>query len=1069
MPTADLAQDDTLIADSARDVQAEPEPRPGLDAMNLGICSSTRGAISEDPLSDALAGYTHERIGGLVMQRLFGGEPVTTTIGRYSVLDRLGQGGMGTVFAAYDNELDRKVAIKVIRSVYRSDAHASLRLKREAQAMARLSHPNVVTVHEVGEADGKVFVAMEFIRGQSIDGWVRTDPPWREIVGAFIQAGRGIIAAHEAGLVHRDLKPHNIMRTEDGVVKVLDFGLARAGDPEDSSDDRYEPTTLTSSSSVSGENRSALRVDLTRTGAVLGTPAYMAPEQHRGEVADAHTDQYGFCVALYQALYRQLPFDATTLPELVERIIAGRLRPPPADTPVPAWVHRVVVRGLSCDRQQRWPSMQALLHALGRNPARTRRRRLTLLSLGLAAGVGGFLLSETRHPVADACPEAGDERRMLWSEDRRERIATAFAATGSELATSTLERAGAAIGEYVDVMGQSRAEACQALRRGQQSQRVFDLRTACLDERRAGFDELLTRFEHPDAAVVERAAWAVARLPKLHRCADVDALTAAVAPPEDADVAGQVKQQREALASVSAQVSAGSYDEAIERSRAIRRTAEQIGYEPLVAEAELGLGVALMESSQDQPAYEALSRGMVAGLRSRHYEAATEALARRMWIVADPMGQPNDALASEQIAAAMLDALGRPPRLHWLLLNNRAVAFFRGGLALEAKRTYEQALEVLTSSPADTYPVELVSTRINLAMLESTSLGRPDVAVQQLRSARIEASALVGPQHPRVVEITSMLAENLADAGRPHEALVEFEAARALIPRIDPYGQIVLLNELATLHRDQRRHDLALEVASEALHRAEREFGDDFVHAFSRLQRGHALVGLGRVEEGIEELRQAVEHTRARAGDSSRSVVTARLWAGQGLRRAGRLEQAQQQLEQAHGSLVELETGAAASIARKSFTLVELYIELGFMPRAEALMEQIARAQDAVGLPPDSDYRRKLSQHRGALALAQDQRAEAADAYAAACAGLARTSEPHAPPLAECRLAHARALGSRPEALMVAQQARDAFAALGEGFAPELAQAERVLAPLRAQAGATWSSPSRDRVDTRDR
>ncbi|MEX1361569.1 MAG: serine/threonine-protein kinase, partial [Nannocystaceae bacterium] len=220
------------------------------------------------PTASAVEQQVLQRIEAKVMHRLFTSNEAGH-IGRFALLDEIGCGGMGTVYAAYDEQLDRKVAIKILRDDELPDDTDRLRFRREAQALARLSHPNVVTVHEVGESNGELFLAMEFIRGQSIADWLLTKPSWRAVLHAFIQAGRGLVAAHEAGLVHRDLKPHNLMRSHTGVVKVLDFGLAR----------------------VASDDSAASFEVLTRPGVVVGTPAYMSPEQIQGRAVDASSDQ----------------------------------------------------------------------------------------------------------------------------------------------------------------------------------------------------------------------------------------------------------------------------------------------------------------------------------------------------------------------------------------------------------------------------------------------------------------------------------------------------------------------------------------------------------------------------------------------------------------------------------------------------------------------------------------------------------------------------------------------------------------------------------------------------------
>ncbi|MFP2913550.1 serine/threonine-protein kinase, partial [Pyxidicoccus sp. 3LFB2] len=266
-------------------------------------------------------------------------------LGRYVVLDKLGAGGMGVVLSAYDPKLDRKVALKLVRSLKgHGAAELQQRLLREAQAVARLSHPHVIAVFDVGTVDERLFMAMEFVEGPTLRKWLTaTKRDWREVLAAFQQAGQGLAAAHAAGLVHRDFKPDNVLVDTRGRVRVTDFGLARF---------EHVPASVLPSGALSPE---AVPQDgLTRTGSLLGTPGYMAPEQWDGQEVDARGDQFSFCVALHEALYGVRPFARGTPPDFTQ------LQPIPAQTPVPAWVRRVVLRGLSVAPEARFTSMDAL-------------------------------------------------------------------------------------------------------------------------------------------------------------------------------------------------------------------------------------------------------------------------------------------------------------------------------------------------------------------------------------------------------------------------------------------------------------------------------------------------------------------------------------------------------------------------------------------------------------------------------------------------------------------------------------------------------------------------------------
>jgi serine/threonine protein kinase len=331
-------------------------------------------------------------------------------IGRYEVRRELGAGGMGVVYAAFDPDLQRDVAVKLLRPArIRGKAEtASASLKREAQVTARLAHPNVVTIYEVGESSSSVYIAMELVNGPSLRDWMMEQPrPWREVLAMFMQAGRGLAAAHDAGLIHRDFKPSNVLVGDDNRARVVDFGLARTGSvrgralkmdtrdllstaPVEGEKVRPQDTVrsgvpgaeetiesgpiadILTTNSLASLDESLLSVTangdpvtlpdgVTATGLFVGTPAYMAPELFSGGGADARTDQFAFCVSLYEGIYGERPFSGDTAKDLAERVMAGQLNPPPPRDRVPRWLRNIVERGLSVDPDERHPSIKSLL------------------------------------------------------------------------------------------------------------------------------------------------------------------------------------------------------------------------------------------------------------------------------------------------------------------------------------------------------------------------------------------------------------------------------------------------------------------------------------------------------------------------------------------------------------------------------------------------------------------------------------------------------------------------------------------------------------------------------------
>ncbi len=317
---------------------------------------------------------------------LAGEWPLGSRVGRYVVGARIGRGGMGTVYRAEDPELGRSVALKRLHAS--ADTETRARLIREARAAAQLAHPNVVTIYEVGDDAGTPFIAMELVDGVTLTAWcARELRSWREIVTMLVQAGRGLAAAHEHGIVHRDFKPDNVLVDRSGRARVADFGLARASDGV-----RGEPA----------DDRGLGR--LTSTGALSGTPAYMAPELVDGGAPNAASDQYAFAIALYEALHGHHPFKGATAPALWAEMAAGRIRD--GARSIPAWLDQYVRRGLAVDRIVRWPSMTSFVDALERPSRRTWPWIALAGGVAVASMVVAVvaLISTRAHEVAPAPP-----------------------------------------------------------------------------------------------------------------------------------------------------------------------------------------------------------------------------------------------------------------------------------------------------------------------------------------------------------------------------------------------------------------------------------------------------------------------------------------------------------------------------------------------------------------------------------------------------------------------------------------------------------------------------------------
>ncbi|MEM6997054.1 MAG: serine/threonine-protein kinase, partial [Myxococcota bacterium] len=519
-------------------------------------------------------------------------------VGRYVIVERIGSGGMGTVYHAYDPRLNRRVALKLLREGgLDAEASGEQRLIREAQALAQLSSANVVQVYEVGTAEvegrGEVlFLAMEFADGDTLRSWWRQrEPSWREVVEVLVAAGRGLLDAHRVGLVHRDFKPANVLVSEDGRVRVVDFGLARVADAGRGGS-RDEPLRRASRDSdpdaVSGALHS-LSEQLTEHGTVVGTPAYMAPEQHEGDAGDERSDQYAFCVTLFEALYGVRPFRATARKELVACKRELKIRATPGDRRVPGGLRKIVLRGMSPAPDKRWPSVESLLHALESFLAR--RRRVAIVG-GLSVLAAAASASAWSTAIGDPCAETVAPIEAVWSDETRDAVALAFAATEAGGADATWARVAESLDDYAERWRSGRRDACQAHRGGAQSETLLDRRMACLDEALRSLDGVLGALGAADADVVVHADAAAASLPRIERCGDADAMLAEVAPPQDAEVAKAVAAVRDAVAASRALVDAGKLVEGLQRATAAGLLAEETEYRPVIAEAKLVLGKA---------------------------------------------------------------------------------------------------------------------------------------------------------------------------------------------------------------------------------------------------------------------------------------------------------------------------------------------------------------------------------------------------------------------------------------------------------------------------------------------
>ncbi len=711
-------------------------------------------------------------------------------IGRYIVLGLLGKGGMGVVYSAYDPELDRKVALKLLRVVHRKrgediDAKRT-RLLREAKAIARLSHPSVVVVYDVGTYQDQVFIAMELVEGMTAIRWRDTrKPSWREVLKVFIAAGEGIAAAHAADLIHRDFKPDNVMVTPEGKVRVMDFGLARTMD-------RITEETALSSPEPDGDEPTMPGTRppeprLTNDGNVVGTPAYMPPEQYLG-VTDERSDQFSFCVSLYECAYGQHPFEARTSFGLSGNVQAGRVHEAPAHSKVPLWLRKILLRGMKPRPEERYPSMGALLDALGRDPSVARRRWLLAGGVLLAAGGLAFGVQRAADSKRAFCAAGPDRIAAAWEltgrridTPRRAAVRQAFAATGKPYAPDTIRSVFEILDDYARKWIGVYKDACEATHvRGDQSEDVLDLRMGCLNDRLGGMRALTDVFSGATGEIVEHAVDAAHALTPLDGCSDIKQLKSMIAPPDPA-VKARVEGLRRELGQIKAVHDAGQYVAALKHLRPVLQEARSLGYRPLEAEALLQMGKASSELGENADAEAILEQALHASVASRHDDLLAEISALLVW-AAGFQGRFSDADRWRRFAEAAIERtnIEQSVTYSWLL-NNVGVIYDLQGRLPDSLEYQRRALAIKEKNLGPDDP-DVAVTLGNLAVVLNR-LKRSDQALATSdRATRILKHAL-GDSHPRVAAALSNRGEFLLSLGRPSEALVSYQSAQRIWER----------------------------------------------------------------------------------------------------------------------------------------------------------------------------------------------------------------------------------------------------------------------------------------------
>ena len=728
--------------------------------------------------------------------------PAPTTAaryGRFELTHKLGEGAMGQVWAARDPGLGREVAIKVMALPVELSTEGADRMRREAQAMARLSHPNVVRIYELGTEGDQVFCAMELVDGETWRQWLTTPRSWREILAVGVAVARGIEATHAAGLLHRDIKPDNVLIARDGRTLLTDFGLAKLAS------DQVQPSP---GPRPPGDTRLA---DLTASGALLGTPSYMAPEQLHGLELDARSDQFSFCVSLFEALTGERPFRGPTLLDLVSSLETAARWPKRAGR-VPAGVRKVVLRGLSIEPEQRYPSMAELARALERATAAPRRRLvLAAAAVIVLGGLAAVLLFPRHDPVTDERSAAHSKMQSAWNQQRRLEIRAAILATGAPGAEKIVKQIEDTLDDYTRTWLDARMDAWSATHvREEQSLDLLDRRIACYD-RLAGEVDAVAGVLAATATAKDasHALGAVSSLTPVKTCADPLMVGYGTL---DGDP--RIEALEHERARIKALWGSGDIDKALAGAQALTAATDQLGVPELNARALFLLGLMQGDSNHPADAEPTFRRTIQEAARAQDHMLVARTWYRLMQLLGDYLGRTDEALALEPAARAAIAQAGGDVMQYGML---------------------DLALGELHSSTGD------------LAQSE-----------RELRRAQKEFATARGPDHVSQVIVLSNLGAVLVYEGKLDDAETTMRRALELArKRLGPKSMdyALLLGRFAML--EKRREDWAAmeSYSREALKVFMAAAGPDNPQgADSRMHLVTALMEQGKLDQAEKAL-----------------------------------------------------------------------------------------------------------------------------------------------------------------------------------------------------------------------
>jgi len=694
-----------------------------------------------------------ERTKRQVAADLFGHAFEPVHMGRFALLRVVGEGAMGQVHAAYDERLDRRVALKIIRKDRAFSPTARKRLLREARAMARLSHPNVVALYEGDEHEQQAFLVLEFVDGPTLEAWIEEERPAAEVLEAFIAIGRGLAAAHAAGVVHRDFKPANVLFTAEGIPKVADFGLAALGQHANTESDI---------------ERSAEPVDerLTATGQFAGTPLFMAPEQWEGGEADARSDQFSYCLTLYRTLYGVDPFGGESMHARRSAVVDGTPTPPALTGSTPRWLWAPLRKGLSRDPSERFSSMDELLRALTNDP-RTRRRRMAMLGGAALVAAGGVAYGPVQASLqTQRCEVASKKIRARWGQDERASAEKALTHSGLPYAADAWKLVSVEIDAFSSAWEANRLEGCLATTlEGTLAPPLSRRSEECFDELRERFEGNLDALAKSDSAIVDQATALFSRLPDPATCIDTTHLAQRADLPDEAEVRQRIRALRAELRAVGRLSWAGKGEQAITRGEAVIEASEAIGWASLIANAHSVLGDAYLFAQEPDQALASFRRTYDIAVASGDDLMALQGISGLMFTLTWGLNEPQHALWWHDIAQPTIDRiqLDSHPDVA-LVWRYSAMAHQELGNLEQARDGYRAAYALMVESYGEgsSASAALLGDLGDIAL----AMEDPKTAAEYFRRQRDIVIETRGEHHPELA--TPLTNLGAAEAGLGH-------------------------------------------------------------------------------------------------------------------------------------------------------------------------------------------------------------------------------------------------------------------------------------------------------------